>query len=159
MHPHRSFPIVAGIICVTISCGTTTGPIQVPPSTYVLRRVAGDPLPAVLVTTDLVQVRVFSDSIRLSSDGTGTISGVRQTTLLTPGTPAEAPEPITIPIHYRNQIDRLEIDFDCPPQANCIPPPHLIATVQQGGLQVYWAPGITGRQPLEYAVVRSSERD
>jgi hypothetical protein len=150
MRTHHPASLVAATFWVALGCGRSTEPISVPPTTYVLRQVAGDPLPAVLLTTELVEVRVFSDSIRLNPDGTGTISGVRQATVLTPGTPAEAPAPITIPIHYRNQVDRIEIDFDCPPNANCVPPPHLIATVEADGLRAYWAPGMTGRQPLEY---------
>ena len=120
-----------------------------------LRQVDGDLLPTVLLTTELVEVRVLSDTLLLRSDGTGSISGVRQTLFLNPGSPAEAPQPITIPLHYQSKSSQIEISFDCPDLATCIPPPHLIAK-PDGGLLVYWAPSLRGREPLVYARVGES---
>jgi len=118
----------------------------------VLRQVDGDALPTVLLRTELVEVRVLSDTLRLRSDGSGNISGVRETIPLTPDTPAEGPQPIAIPLHYETKADQIEIAFDCPDLALCIPPPHLIAR-PDGGLLVYWAPSLQGREPMVYARV------
>jgi hypothetical protein len=139
------------ILCVGVfACNNSTGPVGT--STYVLREVDGDPLPTVLLATELVEVRVLSDTLRLRSDGRGSISGVRETIPLTPDTPAEGPQPITIPFHYQTNGNRIEIAFDCPDLALCIPPPHLIAD-PDGGLVVHWAPSLRGREPLIYAPV------
>jgi hypothetical protein len=150
MRAQRFLAVLALIFGLAVGCGTTTEPTALAPSTYVLRRVAGDPLPTVLYQNEVLEVRVLSESIHLQSDGTGTISGVQESRLLTSGTPADPPEAVAIPIHYRKQLDHLEIDFDCPPNAICVPPPHLIGALHGSSLQVYWSPGMTGREPLEY---------
>jgi hypothetical protein len=145
-----SLTAVAGLL---LGCRSSTEPQPASTTTYVLQRVAGDPLPAVLVTNEVVEIRVFSDTIRLKGDGTGTISGVQESIPLTPGTPAEGPRHITSPIHYQITPTQIEIAFDCPDLANCIPPPHLLATVRSDGLQVRWGPQLQGRDPLDYVRV------
>ena len=151
----RPFPCSARALLpavVLLACDNSTEPPPVETTTYVLRQVDGDPLPTVLLATELVQVRVLSDTLRLRSDGSGSISGVRETIPLTPDAPAEGPQPIAIPLHYQTSGNQIEIAFDCPDLAICIPPPHLIANAD-GGLVVHWAPSLKGREPLVYARV------
>lgn len=137
-----------------LACGPSTMPVEEPP-TYVLREVAGDPLPTLLVTNEHFAFTVLADTIRLHPDGTGTISGV---------TSAEPVQPLLLPvpptwasadIRYRvlGLGDQLEIEYLCPPNANCAPPPHLLATRQGSRLVVSPAPGMLGRSPRIYTAV------
>jgi hypothetical protein len=118
----------------------------------VLRTVAGDALPAVLVTNEFYETRVFSDTIRLRADQTGTQTSVHEAIPLAPGIPAEGLLVYSASFQYEiGGKNRIEIGFDCPPNANCIAPPHLVGTVTADRLRVSWTPQLVGRDPLEYA--------
>ena len=62
------------LLAASIGCSDSTSPAgPVLPGTYVLRRIAGDALPAELYTTRAgVSVRVIADTLRFMNDGTGT---------------------------------------------------------------------------------------
>src|SRR3954469_5962851 len=128
MGAHLRSVVVLTLSAVFLSCSSSTEPHS-GTTTYVLTEVDGDPLPTVLFTNDVVQVTVLSDTIRLNADGTGTTSGLQRFVLLQPDGPPEGPQAITSPIHYRSTTHGLEIDFDCPANANCAPPPHLLGSI------------------------------
>jgi hypothetical protein len=134
------------------------GPRPLTSGTYVLQRVAGDPLPTVIQSTDFVSVSVLSDTIRLRSDGTGVISGVREIIPLRPGGPADGPHSISTTFHSEATGGEIAITFDCPPAALCIRPPHLLVRAAEGGLIAHWGPSLNGRDPLVYALVEGTNR-
>src|SRR5687768_4531751 len=75
----RSFRrlVLVLLAAVVSGCLSALGPENVS-GTYVLVRVGGDTVPAVVFVDELFTVRVISQSIVLRADGTGTISGVEQ---------------------------------------------------------------------------------
>ena len=101
----------------------------------------------------LFATRVISDTIRLRSDGTGTISGVRESMPLPPGVPGDGPVHIASNIRFKAVGDQVEIEYECPDLALCIPPPHLIASLRPDGLTAGWGPKMSGRSPLVYEQV------
>jgi hypothetical protein len=151
----RARSTLATLVALSLSCGESAGPEDAP-GTYALRRVARDPLPAILYDNEIYAVRVISDTIRLRADGTGTISGVREAVPLHEGLPHKGPMNEWIVIRYRAVGDELEIEYDCPVQSNCAPPPQLIARRSSGGLTARWGPGIFGRSPLLYTEVEAA---
>lgn len=140
------------LVALTLSCTGDLGP-AVGSSTYVLREVAGDPLPTVLASNEFGSIIVYSDTIRLRHDGTGTISGVRAFEPLQAGIPIEEPTWGTADIRFQARWDRTEIAYVCPVNANCAPPPDLIAAQQGPHLHVIWGPSLRGRSPMIYAEV------
>lgn len=164
-------------VTLGLACGPSTMPVEDHTPTYVLREVAGDPLPTLLVTNEHFAFTVLSDTIRLYHDGTGTISGV---------TSAEPVQPLLLPVpptwasaEIRYQVlglgNQLEIEYPCPPDAmvgpmtpshermmmtsgstngtpSCAPPPHLLATRHGNLLVVAPAPGMLGRSPRIYSL-------
>jgi hypothetical protein len=140
------------LAALTLACEGSHGPSNFL-RTYALREVQGDPLPTVLYTNEYVAVHVLSDTIRLRADGTGSISGVRSSEPLQPLILPQPPTWSTADIRFRRGMDRIEIDYVCPANANCAPPPHLIAVEGDNRLQVTWAPGMTGRSPMIYVAV------
>ena len=141
------------LLWLVSGCGSSSDPDPTANSTYVLTRVSGDALPTELASNEVGQTRVYADTVRLAADGTGSSSGVTEFVPLAPAIPAVGPQGYSRPLHYRVGTNRIEIDWDCPPNANCIAPPHLIATVHNGGLQVQWGPQMRGREPMEYVRV------
>jgi hypothetical protein len=148
---------VAMVAALVLGCDST-GPGPITRGIYVLQRVAGNPLPAVLQTTDLFNIRVLSDTLLLRSDGTGVISGVREIAPREPGGPAEGPFSIVTPFHSETSRGEIAITFDCPPNALCIEGPHMLARTADGGLTARWGPGISGQAPLEYELVENINR-
>jgi hypothetical protein len=153
MSTPASFGIaLAMLAALTLGCEESHGPTDFQ-STYVLTEVQGDPLPTVLYANEYVEVHVISDTIRLRADGTGAISGVRASEPLQPSILPEPPTWSTAEIRFRRGINRLEIDYVCPGNANCAPPPHLIGVERGNRLHVTWAPSLIGRSPMIYAAV------
>ena len=138
---------------VILGCGGSTEPQPTGGVTYVLRRVAGDALPTLLATNDVGQIRVYADTILLAGDGTGSRSAITEFIPTIPGIPNDGPGSSGSPLHYRVGIDRVEISFDCPPNANCVAGPHLVGELREQGLELQWGPLLTGREPMEYARV------
>ena len=151
----RLLPTVAILPALTLACNESLGPRNAA-GTYVLRQVEQDPLPTTLSANEFFAVRVISDTIRMRSDGTGTISGVREAVPLQPGVPGDGPVYITSNIRFKAVGDQLEIEYECPDLALCVPPPHLIAQVLQDGLTARWGPSMSGRSPLVYEQVQAA---
>lgn len=148
----RFQPAVATLVAFTLACGDSVGPGDAP-GTYVLRRIDGDPLPAILYDNEIYAVRVISDTIRLHANGTGLIAGVRDFLPLHEGLPPQPPVHQRTRIRYAASGDALEINFECPPDADCVPGPHLIAHIGLDGLTARWGPSMIGRSPLFYTQV------
>jgi hypothetical protein len=142
---------LASLISVTLACSDSTGPGP-SPEVFVLRQVQQDLLPTVMSQNEFFVIRVLSDTIRLRGDGTGNFSGVRES-VPSQGGSGEGPVHIGSDLHYRVIGTRVEIDFDCPDMAICVPPPHLIANSVGDQLTASWGPHMSGRSPLVYEKV------
>jgi len=68
----------------------------------------------------------------------------------------DGPVYITSNIRFKAVGDQLEIEYECPDLALCVPPPHLIAQVLQDGLTARWGPSMSGRSPLVYEQVQAA---
>ena len=149
----RFTPAPAILIALALACSGDLGP-GILSSTYVLEEVDGDPVPAVIFSNQFVEFYLVSDTIRLRPDGTGTISGVRSAVPLQPGIPGgQDPTWSTADIRFRRGLPGIEIDYVCPADADCAPPPHLIAVERGHCLEVSWAPSLPGRSPMIYRAV------
>jgi hypothetical protein len=146
---------LAILTALTLACDGTLGPVDVT-GTYVLRQVAGDPLPTVLFDYDAFVVLVISDTIRLAPDGTGTISGVREVIPLEEGLPGEGPVHRTSNVRFKVIGDQLEIEYVCPGPMPCVPPPQVIARRVPGGLNAEFGPRPIGRSPLIYTEIQAA---
>ena len=150
----RFTPAPAILIALALACSGDLGPGTLSSSTYVLETVDGDPVPALLYSNQFVEFYVVSDTIRLRPDGTGTISGVRSAVPLQPGIPGgQDPTWSTADIRLRRVLREIEIDYVCPANADCAPPPHLIAVERGHRLEVSPAPSLLGRSPMIYRAV------
>ncbi len=138
-------------ITLALGCGEPLSPNDVA-GTYALRRVAGDSLPAVLYATENWRIRIFADTLRFTSDGRGTITTVRELEPLT-GEPSPGPRRGENGFGFRVIDGRIEVAFDCPPSANCTPPPDLVLRRTADGLRADVAQG--ARTPLVYARLAS----
>lgn len=92
---------------------------------WALREVGGAPLPVVRFVANNATIRTLADTLRLGADGRGTHVEVQQTTLAD-GT-RQAPTRRETELWHRVAGERLEITHVCPPNANCVAGPHLIA--------------------------------
>jgi hypothetical protein len=154
MNASVHFPLTLPmLIALALACNGDLGPGTVSSSTYVLQEVNGDPLPTALYSKEYVAVHVVSDTIRLRADGTGTNSGIRSAEPLQPGIPAQDPTWGAAEIRFRRVLRGIEIDYVCPINADCAPPPHFTAIERDNRLEVWWAPSLIGRSPMIYTAV------
>jgi hypothetical protein len=153
--------LAAGLLAVlsaaaAIACGDPLAPEEIA-GIYALQRVEADHLPTVLYTNEFVRVRVLADTIRLRADGTGMRFGVWEFEPLQEGLELENPASGETDLRFETVGANIEIAFVCPPNANCLPPPHLVAGKLSEGLLVNIAPGQRVRLPLLYARVAGSD--
>ena len=155
--------VAAGLLAVfsaaaAIACGD---PLALAPTEiagiYALQRVESDHLPTVLYTNEFVRVRVLADTIRLRADGTGMQFGVHESEPLQEGLELENPVRGETDLRYEIVGANIEIAHVCPPNANCLPPPHFIARKPSEELLVHSAPGQLVRVPLFYTRVPGSD--
>jgi len=118
---------------LAVACGDPVAPRDIA-GIYTLHRVDGDPLPAVLFTTEYVRVRVLADTLRLNANGTGLQISVWEGEPLVPGLPAEPPSRVASELRFESKGGRIEVSEICPPNANCAPPPYLVARAVAEGL-------------------------
>jgi len=138
---------------ITLGCTDSLAPEDVA-GLYVLERIGSEPLPAVMWENELNTVLVTSGTIRLRPDGSGTVSGTEESIPRQDGLPATNTSRLDVPIRFRTDGVRIEIEFLCPANANCSPPPHIVARPTLGGLRVtlFHAPIL-----MHYARVASTE--
>lgn len=151
-HRRRPAPghaLVLLLLLGAASCDDPLAPAELA-GTYELRSIAGEPLPTLLVDYPHYRLRVDQDELVLNADGTGRriTRGVSERLDVEGG-----PEPVLWDTELRFRVDdqRIEIEEVCPPNASCLPPPHLIARAVRGGLRVEETYG--DRNPLFYAPV------
>jgi hypothetical protein len=127
-------------------CGESLNPSDVL-GIYVLQQVANDPLPAVLHSNDDVTVRVFAETLYFASTARGTFSTVREAEPATGEPPSSAN--FKTGFGFQTIDDGIEVGFDCPINANCVAPPHLVLRWISDGLRADFA--LSARTPLIYA--------
>lgn len=139
------------LLCAAIllACSDSLAPGDVF-GTYVLHNVAGDALPALLYTTEFVRIRVFADTLRFTPDGRGSINTLRESEPVKGDGPTE-PFRWQTGFSYKLVEDRIEVSFDCPPNASCVKPPHLVLRGLPAGLRADFA--LSARLPLFYRLV------
>jgi hypothetical protein len=120
---------------------------------YMLVSVAGDALPTELFTSESGTLLVLSQTIRFGPKGAGSITETTELVLPGAGAPAASPVAVTSGLHWTEADGRVEVEFDCPPNAQCVAGPHLIASVDGQALRATWGPHISGRSPLRYEEV------
>src|SRR5688572_6713381 len=128
-------PIPTLLVLLIASCG---GGDSLAPGTlgqaYSLTRVADDPLPAVIQANENVTIRVFAQVIRFGPKGAGSISETIEVVARDDPDPA-APADLNYGMHWVEVDGRVEIEFDCPSNANCVGGPHIIARVDGDDLR------------------------
>jgi hypothetical protein len=113
---------------------------------YVLRSVAGAPLPAVWIRSESVTITVRADTIRLFSGGRGGRIVVAEYDEAVPSDPRVRRE--TADLEFARTGDRIELSFACPDLALCVAPPHFLGRVTPEGLVFDHA--LNYRTPLRY---------
>ena len=152
-----STPRLAGLLVVlTLACGDSLAPGTLGQA-YSLATVANEPLPTALHVTESGTIRVISHFIRFGPKGSGSLSETREFVPLDPHAPREGPVQFDIGIQWIEIDGRIEVEFDCPPDANCLAGPHLIARVDGHDLRATWGPHVSGRTPLRYEEVPATQ--
>jgi hypothetical protein len=109
---------------VVVGCADAAGPSGLLGS-YALERVGSTALPTIVYVSEDVTIRVLADTLHLYEGGVGTRADLLHIT--TAGDP-QPDNPIRGESHFTFRMARasFEISFDCPPNAHCAPPPHMI---------------------------------
>ena len=138
------------LVFLTLSCSDSLEPGTLG-QRYRLDQVAGDALPTVLYTNEVGTFHIISQFIHFGPKGSGSLL---ETAQMVPHT-GEPPEPqeSTSGIQWAEVDGRIEIEFDCPANANCLAGPHLVARIDGHALRATWGPQISGRSPLYYVEV------
>jgi len=120
-----------------------------PAGVYVLRSIAGQSLPAVIVSHESYHALMVADTIFLHADGTGGASQVKRVT----EDPKDGERIRSEQIAYMYKLagDRLTVEIPCGPLASCLAPPHYAGTLSSNGLDLDLA--INYRVPLHYEKV------
>ena len=138
------------LVFLTLSCSDSLEPGTLG-QRYRLDRVAGDALPTVLYTNESGTFHIISQFIHFGPKGTGSLTETAQMVPHT-GEPQE-PQESTSGIQWAEVDGRIEIEFDCPANTNCLDGFHLIARIDGHALRATWGPQIGGRSPLYYVEV------
>lgn len=154
MSAHSSSRLLIALLALTLACGGSASLAPgIPGNTYALQRVANDRLPAVVATNDYGTIYVFSETLRLDAGGTGTLGGVSEMVPHRADLPREGPVAGETEITWTRFRGGIAITTVCPPNANCVAGPHLIAQVKGQTLKATWGPQLNGRDPLYYLEV------
>ena len=119
------------------------------PGIYVLRSIAGVPVPAVLVSHESYHAVMTADTIFLHADGTGATSSTKRVTEEVPAGERTAREQTGFT--YKLTGSRLTAEIPCPPLASCLAPPHYTGTIGSAALELDFA--LNYRVPMRYAKV------
>lgn len=111
--------------------------------TYVLERINGDVLPAVLYDDGTLRVVVLADTIRLGENDRGV--QVVDATLVFPD--LEQTLRWETAFSYGVAGGQVAFSYDCPPGSECAPPPHRRGSRTPGGLLF---DGIEGEPTHQY---------
>lgn len=120
-------------------CGNGVAPLT--GDIYILQSIAGVPLPAPYVNAPDGS-KIVADSIALDGNGRGT----RRTTYDGPSINSRQFTDLT----YVQSGNHVDIYFPCPPNADCIPGPHLSGTITSASLTIDQST-VYSLKPLIYA--------
>ena len=149
-------PVLLLLACGHSQPGPPTGPREAPSAmarTYVLRTVAGNPVPAVLVDNEHVTIVALADTVWLEADGTGVELSTERTTDKASGAPPVVRTDAR-PFTYGVAGGRIDVSFECNDVIirSCSPPPHYRGVLTDARLALDHA--LYYRTPLEYERVR-----
>lgn len=120
------------------------------PATYVLRTVAGQPVPATLVANENVTITAVADTFRLATGSTGMQVSVQRTA--SPSTAQEGEvHRFETSLTYERRGDGIAISLECIDVVfrTCIAPPHYTGTFTASGL-ILLGTALNLRLPLAY---------
>ena len=151
----RSTMFLLGLLlpgCRNPETGPNAGPVAGPgvtAATYVLRHVAGEPLPAVLLDNEHATIVALADTLYLESDGSGLQVAVERSTDKGSGA-----SPVVRrderPFTYSIAGSRISVSFECNDVIirSCAAPPHLGGVLMPASLVLDQA--LHYRAPLHY---------
>lgn len=126
--------LLSGCVVMAFAACSDGFPPEAVPGIYVLERVGGEALPAMLYGDGNATVRILADTLHLDASRRGwQVSYIE--VALSGSSSAERWESM---LWYRIVGSRLELTYDCPPNALglCAAPPHRLAWRASGGLRV-----------------------
>lgn len=154
------FPFMLGLLlplgCRHAETDPSAGPQESPSLTarrYVLRDVAGQPLPAVLLDNEHATIVVLADTVWLEPDGSGIeISTERSADKGSAVAPVVRKD--NRPFSYTTAGDRISVSFECNDVIirSCSAPPHWRGVLSEESLVLDQA--FYQRAPLRYERVR-----
>jgi hypothetical protein len=144
----RLLLLAAAPLLLASSCRDITAPLDYD-SNYTLTSIAGEPLPAEEFHSDFVRVVTVSETLRFRPDGTGNRISVEQVEEPVGTAPEEMR--FDTPFHYVVENGRVQIAFDCPPNASCVAPPHMLGRLTSDGIRFDFVLG--ARVPQQYLKV------
>jgi hypothetical protein len=152
MRSAARIPVLLMCAGLAAACDEPLGPNDIV-GTYVLQTVAGEALPAIVDSNSYDFLRVVADTLRFTADGRGTRAEVVESEPSNGGAPTG---PMRWEQSFRFSVAHgwIAITFDCPPNALCAAPPHVVARPTANGLRVDFA--LTSRVPQTYAGLTSS---
>jgi hypothetical protein len=120
---------------------------------YVLRTVAGDPLPTALIDNEYATIVTLADTVWLEADGSGVEVATERSTDKSSGTPPVVRTDAR-PFSYSLAGSRIEVSFECNDVIirSCLAPPHYRGRLTDERLALESA--MAYRTPLEYERVR-----
>jgi hypothetical protein len=129
---HRRLSLLALVFVAACDDDGTRPVLSFSPDSYVLVRVAGQPMPATIVAGDYTNIEIVGDTMSFGADGHGTEVFVSRQTY--PDQPPGEPVREERTFQYRKVGNVIEIDFPCPDlaagnTASCIAPPHYRGSV------------------------------
>ncbi len=129
---HRLLAVLALVFIAGCDDDGTSPRLSVAPDSYVLVRVAGQPVPATIVVGDYTSVEIVGDTMSFGPDGGGTEVFVSRPTY--PNQPPGDPVREYRTFQYRRVGNVIEIEFPCPDlaagnTASCIAPPHYRGSI------------------------------
>lgn len=144
-------------IAFVMGCGDPLSPGEVA-GTYVLTAIGEDSLPVLISQGEpsVPVVTIIADTLWLDGDGRGSKVTIQKLVTGPDDGPGERVRS-TSSLRFRTTGDRIEISYDCPPNAslaNCAPGPHLFARQTSGGLTANNSPNMVQQELLTYERVK-----
>lgn len=153
--------LIVSPVLLVLACGQSdpvppTGPRATPSAaarTYVLRTVAGEPVPAALIDNEHATIITLADTLWLEDDGTGVEVATERSTDKASGAPPVVRTDARR-FTYRLARGRIEVSFECNDVIirSCSAPPHYLGRLTDVRLTLENA--LSYRTPLEYEQVR-----
>jgi hypothetical protein len=122
---------IRSIIVLLLGAGCTGGTEPLRGDIYVLQSIAGVAVPAPYTKTPSANGRIIADTLAFDIETFGT----RRTVYEGANGPADVHSE-EIRFSYLRTGDSVSINFVCPPNADCMPGPHLVGTFTATGLTI-----------------------